>query len=152
MVLEKQANIIFLDFDARNLTDNFLAIIRPLERMEFARKPENVLPDPTADLDWSKFHGAIQDRFAQNVSQYPDRTCVVETASRTTPQRNFTYRQIHEASNVLAHFFLQRGIERGEVIMIYAYRGVDLVIAILAVLKAGATFSIVDPAYDSLNE
>ena len=142
----------FYSNDARNSTDGFLEITRPFERMEFAREPENVLPDPTADLEWSKFHGAIQDVFAQNASRFGDRTCVVETASRTTRQRNFTYRQIHEASNVLAHFFLQRGIERGEVIMIYAYRGVDLVIAILAVLKAGATFSVVDPAYDSLSE
>ena len=120
--------------------------------MGAVKEPENVLPDPTADLHWSTFHGAIQDRFADNASKFPDRACVVETASRTTPQRTFTYRQIHEASNVLAHFFLQRGIERGEVIMIYAYRGVDLCIAILAVLKAGATFSVVDPAYDSPSE
>ena len=120
--------------------------------MESAKKPEHVLPDPTADLNWSEFHGAIHDRVAENASKFPDRTCVVETASRTTPQRSFTYRQIHEASNVLAHFFLERGIERGEVVMIYAYRNVDLVVAILAVLKAGATFSVVDPAYDSLSE
>ena len=120
--------------------------------MEAAEKPENVLPDPTADLHWSSFHGAIQDILNKNASKFPDRICVVETASRKTPQRDFTYRQIHEASNVLAHFFLQRGIERGEVIIIYAYRGVDLCVAILAVLKAGATFSVVDPAYGSLNE
>lgn len=31
--------------------------------------------------------------------------------------------------------------------MIYAYRGVDLVVSIMGVLKAGATFSVVDPAY-----
>ena len=105
--------------------------------------------DPTMDLHWSDYQGAIQDRFADNARKFPDRLCVVETPSRTTPQREFTYQQIHEASNVVAHYFLQRGIERGEVIMIYAYRGVDLCVAILAVLKAGATFSVVDPAYDS---
>lgn len=118
--------------------------------MENGDTPENALPDPTADLHWGDFEGAIQDVFAKNSAKYPDRLCVVETASRTTPQREFTYQQIHEASNVIAHHFLQSGIERGEVIMIYAYRGVDLVITILGVLKAGATFSVVDPAYGSL--
>lgn len=118
--------------------------------MENGERSENVLPDPTADLHWSDFQGAIQDRFADNASKFPDRLCVVETASRTTPQREFTYRQIDEASNVIAHYFLQHGIEKGEVVMIYAYRGVDLCIAIMAVLKAGATFSVLDPAYDFL--
>ena len=31
--------------------------------------------------------------------------------------------------------------------MIYAYRGVDLVIAVMGALKAGATFSVIDPLY-----
>lgn len=31
--------------------------------------------------------------------------------------------------------------------MIYAYRGVDLVIAVMGVLKAGGTFSVIDPLY-----
>lgn len=118
--------------------------------MQKGERPQHALPDPTQDLDWSGFEGAIQDRFADNASKFPNRICVVETASRTTPQREFTYRQIHEASNVIAQYLLNRGIERGEVVMIYAYRGVDLCIAILAVLKAGATFSVVDPAYDPL--
>ena len=118
--------------------------------MENGERSENVLPDPTADLHWSDFQGAIQDRFADKASKFPDRLCVVETASRTTPQREFTYRQIDEASNVIAHYFLQHGIEKCEVVMIYAYRGVDLCIAIMAVLKAGATFSVLDPAYDFL--
>ena len=118
--------------------------------MENGDTSESALPDPTANLHWGDFNGAIQDVFAKNQAKYPDRPCVIETASRTTAHREFTYQQIHEASNVVAHQFLQHGIERGEVVMIYAYRGVDLVIAILGVLKAGATFSVVDPAYESL--
>ena len=121
-----------------------------MNQMENGDRPGNVLPNPEENLQWSSYQGAIQDIFAHNAQTFPTRVCVVETASEKTPQRLFSYRQIHEASNVVAHHFLQHGIERGEVIMIYAYRGVDLCIAILAVLKAGATFSVVDPAYDSL--
>ena len=41
--------------------------------MENGHVPENVRPDPTADLHWSSFAGAIQDIFAKNAVKHPDR-------------------------------------------------------------------------------
>ena len=107
----------------------------------------SVLPDPTSDLHWSDFRGAIHDIFAANAEAHPDRLCVIETPSETSPRREFSYRQINEASNILAHHLVASGVQTGEVVMVYAYRGVDLVIAVMGVLKAGATFSVIDPAY-----
>ena len=105
------------------------------------------LPDPTADLDWSGYRGAIQDIFAANAAAHPDRVCVVETGSSASPQRTFTYKAINEASNVLAHYLISQGVERGDVVMVYAHRGVDLVVAVMGVLKAGGIFSVIDPLY-----
>jgi len=104
-------------------------------------------PDPTADLHWSAFRGSIQDIFTKNSESHPDRLCVVETASSTSRQREFTYRQINEASNVLAHHLVNAGVKRGEVVMSYSHRGVDLVVTVMGILKAGATFSVIDPSY-----
>lgn len=59
----------------------------------------------------------------------------------------FTYKHINKSSNVLAHHLVKHGVQRGEVVMVYAHRGVDLVVAVMGVLKAGATFSVIDPAY-----
>lgn len=106
-----------------------------------------LLPDPTADLNWSNFRGGIHDIFSENAEKHPDNLCVVETESSNSPHREFTYRQINEASNILGHHLVQSGIQRGEVVMVYAYRGVDLVVAVMGILKAGATFSVIDPAY-----
>ncbi|KAJ5089609.1 hypothetical protein N7532_008293 [Penicillium argentinense] len=106
-----------------------------------------LLPDPTRDLNWSKFRGAIHDIFAANAEKHPEKICVVETKSTDQAHREFTYKQINEASNVLGHHLVQSGIQRGEVVMVYAYRGVDLVVAVMGILKAGATFSVIDPAY-----
>lgn len=103
------------------------------------------IPDPTADLHWSDFKGPIHEIFAANARKHPERRCVVETATSRTPERAFTYKQIFEAVAVLSHHFVQSGIQRGDVVMIFAHRGVDLVVAILAVLAAGATFSVLDP-------
>ncbi|KAK5710241.1 large subunit of alpha-aminoadipate reductase [Elasticomyces elasticus] len=107
----------------------------------------DVRPDPTADLHWSAYRGAIHEIFSNNANAHPDRVCVVETSSSETRERTFTYRHINEASNVLAHYLVSNGVQRGEVVMVYAHRGVDLVVAVMGVLKAGATFSVIDPAY-----
>jgi len=104
------------------------------------------IPDPTSDLGWSDYRGSIQDIFTANAERIPDQACVVETAG-ACPERILTYRQINEASNLLAHHLVQNGVTRGDVVMVYAYRGVDLVVAVMGVLKAGATFSVIDPAY-----
>ncbi|EME41301.1 hypothetical protein DOTSEDRAFT_81657 [Dothistroma septosporum NZE10] len=108
---------------------------------------QDVRPDPTSDLHWSDYRGAIHEIFAANAAKHPDRSCVVETASSTSPKRDFTYQTINESSNIVAHHLVSHGVQRGEVVMVYAHRGVDLVVAVMAVLKAGATFSVIDPAY-----
>lgn len=102
-----------------------------------------MLPDPTIDLHWSDFAGAIHEIFAKNALKHKERTFIVETASLSAQQRDFTYWQINQASNIVAHRLVEDGIQLGEVVMIYAYRGVDLVVAILGTLKAGAAFSVI---------
>ncbi|KAJ3196901.1 large subunit of alpha-aminoadipate reductase [Irineochytrium annulatum] len=107
------------------------------------------LPDPTASLAWDGFEGAITDIFARNARAHPDRVCVVETGCNGSAGRTFSYQAINEASNVLAHYLVKGGVQREDVVVLYSYRGVDLVVAVMGVLKAGATFSVIDPAYPS---
>lgn len=87
----------------------------------------------------SDYQGAIHEIFTANAVKHPDRDCVIETASSSTPKRVFSYQCISETSNILAHHLVSNGVQRGEVVMVYAYRGVDLVVAVMGVLKAGAT-------------
>ncbi|KAL1725337.1 hypothetical protein EV714DRAFT_240093 [Schizophyllum commune] len=100
------------------------------------------LPNPTADLDWCGWKGAITDVFTRNAKQWPDRPCVIQSEKIT-----FSYGAICHASNVLAHHLLSAGVQREEVVMVYTHRSVDFVVAVMAVLKVGATFSVIDPAY-----
>jgi L-aminoadipate-semialdehyde dehydrogenase len=106
------------------------------------------LPDPRSDLEWTGFRGAITDIFSNNARSFPDRTCIVESISPVevggvNGERTFTYRQIDEASNVLARYLVDNGVQREEVVTVYSTRGVDLVVAVMGVLKAGATFSVI---------
>ncbi|KAI0045302.1 alpha-aminoadipate reductase Lys1p [Auriscalpium vulgare] len=110
------------------------------------------LPDPTADLHWCDWKGAITDVFSRNARLHPDRPCVVQSVPAANlgdlqERRTYSYGAILRASNILSHHLLQAGIRRGDVVMVYAHRSVDLVVAVMAVLKAGATFSVIDPAY-----
>ena len=110
------------------------------------------LPNPTADLNWCDFKGAIPHIFSRNARQWPDRPCVVQcipspSLDQLQKKRTFTYSQILRASNILAHHLLEGGLKREEVVMLYAYRSVELVVAVMAVHKAGGTFSVIDPAY-----
>ncbi|KAJ7152584.1 alpha-aminoadipate reductase Lys1p [Mycena crocata] len=110
------------------------------------------LPDPVGDLDWCGWKGAITDVFSRNALQSPDRPCVVQSIPATSlsdvqQKVTFSYGAIRRASNILAHHLIKGGVQREEVVMVYAHRSVDLVVAVMAVLKAGATFSVIDPAY-----
>jgi L-aminoadipate-semialdehyde dehydrogenase len=106
------------------------------------------LPVPTADLDWCGWKGAITDVFSFNALANPDRPCVIQSipaASLQEPQVTvtYTYGQIRRAANILAHHLIAGGVHREEVVMVYAHRSVDLVVAVMAVLKAGAIFSVI---------
>ncbi|KAF7289871.1 Alpha-aminoadipate reductase Lys1p [Mycena indigotica] len=115
------------------------------------------LPDPVADLDWCGWKGAITDVFSRNAIQWPERPCVVQSIPASSPsipqvKVTFSYAAIRNAANILAHHLIKGGVQREEVVMVYAHRSVDLVVAVMAVLKAGATFSVIDPAYPAARQ
>lgn len=117
-----------------------------IKNMSLLTEASNLLlPCPTDTLHWDDYKGAITDIFGSNAKAHPNIVCVVETGINS--DRIFSFSQINVASNLVAYFLLNTGIQREDVIVLYSYRGVDLVIAIMGVLKAGATFSVIDPAY-----
>lgn len=106
------------------------------------------LPDPTADLNWCDWKGAITDVFSKNAQQWPDRLCIIqnypsERLSEPQERVTYSYGTIRRAANVLAHHLLRGGIKREEVVMVYAHRSVELTVAVMGILKAGAIFSVI---------
>ncbi|KAL0571240.1 large subunit of alpha-aminoadipate reductase, partial [Marasmius crinis-equi] len=134
----------------RRVSQNPLAQIGSISIL--TPKQRQVIPDPIADLNWCDWKGAITDVFSRNAKQFPDRPCIIQSlpaSSSSDLQEKVTYNYgaVRRAANVLAHHLLKGGIQREEVVMIYAHRSVDLAVAVMGVLKAGATFSVIDPAY-----
>jgi amino acid adenylation domain-containing protein len=79
--------------------------------------------------------------FAEQVARTPYAVAVCD------PRRALTYRQLDERSNQLAHHLRCQGIGAGDVVGIRLGRSVDLTVAMLGILKAGAAYLPLDPAY-----
>ncbi|BAZ34002.1 amino acid adenylation (plasmid) [Cylindrospermum sp. NIES-4074] len=103
-------------------------------------KAKLLLPAPNEILmpQWS---GAVHTHFTQQARQVPQDLAVVDARVA------WNYAELEERTNQLANYLLENGIGKGEVVAIYGQRSAWLVLAIIGVLKAGATFLILDPAY-----
>ena len=55
----------------------------------------------------------------------------------------YTYQRVHAQSNRVANYLRSQGIQKGDVVAIFAHRSVAIVYAIMGVLKAGATFTVI---------
>jgi amino acid adenylation domain-containing protein len=102
-----------------------------------------VLPDPALSLRLPARPGALEI-FAEQVERSPERVAIDDE------QISWTYRELAAHSDAVAHLLLTGAVKPGEVVAIYAERNASLVGAILGVLKAGAAFLVVDPAYPAL--
>lgn len=98
------------------------------------------LPNPSETLDDS-WHGAIYEKLSERAREHPDRPLVVHNRG------SYSYKQVNDLANRVANFLLKHGIEKEERVALYAHRSAAIVVGIMAILKSGATFTVVDPAY-----
>ena len=101
-----------------------------------------VLPDPAAELnaDWL---GAVHELFHRHAEKNPHQIAVSDV------HVEWNYRELDQMSDALADSLCGKGIRPGDVVAIYAHRSAPLVVSLLGVLKTGAAFLILDPAYPS---
>ncbi|WP_143659158.1 non-ribosomal peptide synthetase [Streptomyces sp. SA15] len=79
--------------------------------------------------------------FERQVPHYRDYDAVVCGEDR------ISYQELNERANRLAHRLISRGIGAEQIVALYLPQSVDLVVALLAVLKSGAAYMPVDPDY-----
>jgi amino acid adenylation domain-containing protein len=92
---------------------------------------------------------------------YPDRTTVhglFEAQAARTPDAvalvfedtRVGYAELDRAANRLAHELISRGAERGRILGICVERGTGLITVLLAALKAGCGYMLLDPTHPAL--
>ncbi|MCC9185003.1 amino acid adenylation domain-containing protein [Mycolicibacterium mageritense] len=84
---------------------------------------------------------SIPAAFADQVARDP------QAVALSCDGRSWTYRELDEASNRLAHLLTSRGAGPGERIALLLPRSAEAIAAILAVLKTGAAYLPIDPAH-----
>jgi amino acid adenylation domain-containing protein len=105
-----------------------------------AKSAVPVLPDPTLPLE-IRWEGSVQERFLAQAAKRRNAVAISE------PGGEWTYAELERLSGGLAAWLGRQGIGGGDVVTIYGHRSASLVLAMLGVLRAGAAFCILDPAY-----
>ena len=82
---------------------------------------------------------SIPALFAAQVARAPEAVALV------CGEVSWTYRELDEASNRLAHLLVGQGVGPGECVALLLSRSVEAIVAILAVLKTGAAYLPIDP-------
>ncbi len=73
--------------------------------------------------------------------------CVPEAVAISCGSRSWSYRELDEASNRLAHLLAAHGVGPGERVSLLLPRSAEAIVAMLAVLKCGAAYVPLDPGH-----
>ncbi|WDZ83437.1 non-ribosomal peptide synthetase [Micromonospora cathayae] len=84
---------------------------------------------------------SLGELFASRVAEAPDAVAVVGEGV------SLSYREVDARANRLARHLVSRGVRRGDVVGVLLERGVDFAVALLAVVKTGAGYSVLDPEF-----
>ena len=100
-----------------------------------------LLPDPAQPLG-GQWRGAVDEALSRGAARHPDRIAV-----RDARGTSWSYAELEARANRLAHFLVSRGLQKGDAVAVWAHRSAPLVQALVGTLKAGAAFTVLDPAY-----
>lgn len=93
-----------------------------------------------AECSWPA-ETSISELFEEQVAQSPDSVAIVEGV------RRITRRELSERANRIAHYLFEIGVRRNDRVAICLDRSADATAAALAVLRVGAAYVALDPAY-----
>lgn len=114
---------------------------QPVARLRFltAAERDQVLVEWNPSVCILPTAQTIHELIEQQALRTPDKTAVSDG------EQVYSYRVLNHRANQLAHYLVARGTRAGELIGLATARKADSVVAMLAVLKAGAAFVPLDP-------
>ncbi|RAP29427.1 Bacitracin synthetase 3 (BA3) [Brevibacillus laterosporus] len=133
------------------MATHFLQIVRAVTKNpEIALSEINMLTAEERQqvlVDFNDFHvhypmdSTVQSLFEEQVEKTPDHIAL-HYAGQT-----LTYRQLNERANQLAVVLRNKGVQPDQIVGIMTERSVEMIVGIFGVLKSGAAYLPIDPAY-----
>ncbi|MFE2282281.1 amino acid adenylation domain-containing protein [Streptomyces sp. NPDC059454] len=148
-VLEYSADLYDRD-SATTLTERFVRLLRalvdapqlPVGHVEVLTADErSVLLDGFNATERAVPEGTLPELFQAQVARTPDATAVVFEGTR------LSYAELNARANRLARLLVEWGAGPERAVAVSLPRSADLVVTLLAVMKAGAVYVPVDPEY-----
>jgi amino acid adenylation domain-containing protein len=81
----------------------------------------------------------VQDFLERSALRYPDKTALV------TDEGRFTYREVEESANAVAHALLADGLAKGDRVAVFSDNSLKAVVALFGIIKAGGVFVVINP-------
>ncbi|MCD0449345.1 amino acid adenylation domain-containing protein [Actinocorallia sp. API 0066] len=107
---------------------NAIALVYDATRPTSGQPPTRELPHAVSPVD-----DAARDR--------------PEAAASVGEEARLSYGELNARANRLARLLLARGVRRGDLVGVLLERGLDFAVALLAVLKTGAGYVVLDPDF-----
>jgi len=91
---------------------------------------------------------SVRDLFEEQVAKNPNNIAVAFKGQLKgqLQEQQLTYGELNEKANQLAHYLQELGVVPETIVGIYLERSLDLVVALLAILKSGAAYLPIDTA------
>ncbi|MFI1831632.1 AMP-binding protein, partial [Streptomyces sp. NPDC020412] len=114
----------------------------PVHRVDTLLDEERaqLLPKPSGE-EQKKHTEFFSDLFEARAEERPDSIAVV------SGEESITYGELNTRANQLAHYLIECGVGPEDIVALALPRSLEMITAIVAVLKTGAAYLPIDPSY-----
>jgi len=118
--------------------------IQDLEMMDEAEREQVLLAFNDTAVDYPR-EKLIQEIFAEQVVKSPDRISIVGANGNSPLHCSFSYSGLDRLASGLAGELIEKGVLPDTIVGLQVGRSIDMIVGILAILKAGAAYLPLDP-------
>lgn len=148
LILEWSYNTnLFTPETIKGMMDDFVSLLQTV-----AENPEIKIKDidtggSVDTFEWNNTSSTypsdkpLHELISEKAKEHLQKTAV------TFKENQLSYEELNSRANQLAHYFIKQGIKKGDRIGLALDRSEELIIALLAVMKSGAAYVALDPAY-----